>query len=313
MKEGGGLSVLQPPTCQTFSVRTAFDMTALQVTRTQDPGWARDTAHTFLLSEPILHNLILTLLEARSLSGQEGNYWIVAEQAQVVGVALQSPSGADLNLTPMPTEAVAVLARAIADDRRALPGVSAEAGTAAHFAGLWTEHNDCAAEPYQGIRLYEVDQVQLDGTPNVRLRRAGTEDRNLLIAWMRGFYSDIGENETQAEPTVDARLPKGQFWILEHRDPVSIAAVSLPIAGVVRIQAAYTPPSMRGRGYGRACVGAVSKLIRDSGLRCILLADLANPVSNYIFRRLGYRACAETLRYRFTSLTADSRPREIGV
>jgi len=39
--------------------------------------------------------------------------------------------------------------------------------------------------------------------------------------------------------------------------------------------------------------------MRDAGFRCILYTDLANPTSNSIYRRIGYRAVAEGLRYRF--------------
>jgi uncharacterized protein len=35
------------------------------------------------------------------------------------------------------------------------------------------------------------------------------------------------------------------------------------------------------------------------GLRCALYTDLGNPTSNSIYRRIGYRALAEVVRYRF--------------
>ena len=47
------------------------------------------------------------------------------------------------------------------------------------------------------------------------------------------------------------------------------------------------------------CVHALSSRLRDAGYRCILYTDLANPTSNSIYRRIGYRAVAEALRYRF--------------
>jgi len=61
----------------------------------------------------------------------------------------------------------------------------------------------------------------------------------------------------------------------------------------------YTPPGRRGRGYGSALVGSVSAAVRARGTRCILYADLGNPIANSVYRRLGYRAVAEGLRYRF--------------
>jgi predicted GNAT family acetyltransferase len=61
----------------------------------------------------------------------------------------------------------------------------------------------------------------------------------------------------------------------------------------------YTPPEHRGRGYAQACVGELSRQMRAEGQRCMLFADLGNPVSNSIYRRLGYRAVVELLKYRF--------------
>jgi predicted GNAT family acetyltransferase len=78
-----------------------------------------------------------------------------------------------------------------------------------------------------------------------------------------------------------------------------MAAHTDPVAGVVRLQYVYTPPEQRGRGYAQACVGELSRRMRADGHRCMLFADLGNPVSNSIYRRLGYRAVAELLKYRF--------------
>lgn len=71
------------------------------------------------------------------------------------------------------------------------------------------------------------------------------------------------------------------------------------VEGVVRISGVYTPAGQRKRGYAEACVHALSKRLCESGFRCILYTDLGNPTSNSIYRRIGFRAVAETLRYRF--------------
>jgi predicted GNAT family acetyltransferase len=51
----------------------------------------------------------------------------------------------------------------------------------------------------------------------------------------------------------------------------------------------YTPKEHRGRGYASAAVAAVSRMLRDQGARVTLFTDQANPVSNAIYQRLGYR------------------------
>lgn len=72
-----------------------------------------------------------------------------------------------------------------------------------------------------------------------------------------------------------------------------------PAQGVVRLSGVYTPPGKRRPGYAAGCVYALSKDLRGRGYRCILYTDLGNPTSNSIYRRIGYKAVAEALRYRF--------------
>jgi uncharacterized protein len=71
------------------------------------------------------------------------------------------------------------------------------------------------------------------------------------------------------------------------------------VGGAVRISGVYTPQECRRLGYAEACVHALSKRLRESGYRCLLYTDLGNPTSNSIYRRIGYRAAGECLRYRF--------------
>ena len=65
---------------------------------------------------------------------------------------------------------------------------------------------------------------------------------------------------------------------------------SLDNAGA-RIGLVYTRPELRGRGYGSAITGSLAQLLLDEGQVWIsLFADNANPVSNSIYRRLGFQA-----------------------
>jgi|GEM_PF-2291712 len=58
----------------------------------------------------------------------------------------------------------------------------------------------------------------------------------------------------------------------------------------------YTPPEHRGHGYATALVTHLSEwALASSATGCTLFTDLANPVSNRIYERMGYRrvsACA---------------------
>jgi hypothetical protein len=271
----------------------------VKVTFGDDPARVLTEARTFLASEPVLHNVILTLLHERVAHREPGRYWLATDGDAVVGGILQSPLSFAANLTLMEPEVIAAMVDVILDAGVALPGVIGEAATAARFAGQWTERHKSAAIPFQGQRLYELLEVQERAAVSGHLRKAVSDDRDLVVEWMRRFQADIGERGSDPEPAVDRRLPAGRFWLWDDGEPVSIAANSEPVEGVVRVQAAYTPPERRNRGYASACVGDLSKRIRDGGYRCILYTDLGNPISNSVFRRIGYRAVAEALRYRF--------------
>jgi uncharacterized protein len=271
------------------------------VTFTDDPVAVIERAGAFLATEPCLHNVILTLLHARRVHPVPGRYWVASRAGRPAGVVFQSPLHFPATISLMEAEVGEAMVDAIATAGVALPGVNGEAGTAARFAGCWTERSRTGAAPARGQRIYEVDAVAARAPAPGRLRKAVAADRDLLVTWTRAFQAEIGEAADDPARAVDERLPAGFFWLWDDGGPVSLACRSAPVVGVVRIQMVYTSPRSRRRGYGRACVGEVSKRIRAEGNRCMLYADLANPVANALYRDLGYRAVAEALRYDFAA------------
>ena len=120
-----------------------------------------------------------------------------------------------------------------------------------------------------------------------------------MIDWVRRFQIEIGEQYSEPDALVDQWLPAGHLWIWDDGEPVSMAVTREQVERVVRVAGVFTPSEKRNRGYAGACVSDLSKQIRDQGHRPILYTDLGNPTSNSIYRRIGYRAVAEALRYRF--------------
>jgi predicted GNAT family acetyltransferase len=266
----------------------------------EDPAFVLRSVDKFLSSEPVLHNLILSILHARVAQGDPGRYWIALRGEEAVGVVIQSPLEYPATLTPMEPRAVSEIVDAIAEAGVALAGVNGDAATAARFAGQWSERCKSAAVPFQGMRLYEFLAAGEVPRTAGRLRQAGSSDRSLMISWTRAFQDEIGEPAHDTELRVDRGLAAGQIWLWEQDgETTSMAVGREPAHGVVRLSGVYTPPEKRKQGYAAACVHALSKQLRDRGYRCILYTDLGNPTSNSIYRRIGYRAVAESLRYRF--------------
>jgi len=271
-----------------------------KVLYSEDPAFVIRRADKLLSSEPVLHNLILSILHSRVAQDEPGRYWIALRGEEAVGVVLQSPLEYAATLTPMEARAVQAIVDAIAEAGVSLPGVNGDAATAACFAGQWSERCKSAATPFQGTRLYELSELgEVPGTEG-HLRQAGPGDRSLMILWTRAFQDEIGESANDTERRVDRALAAGQMWLWDQNGETTSMAVGRELSqGVVRLSGVYTPPEKRNHGYAAACVHALSRHLRDCGYRCILYTDLGNPTSNSIYRRIGYKAVAESLRYRF--------------
>jgi uncharacterized protein len=168
----------------------------LKVLFSEDPAFVLRRADKFLSSEPVLHNLILSILHSRIAQGDAGRYWIALHGEEAVGVVVQSPLEYPATLTPMEPRAVLAIVDAIAEAGVSLAGVNGDAATAASFAGQWSERCKSAATPFQGTRLYEL--LELGEVPRAagHLRQAGPRDRSLMILWPVHFRMKLGSLQT---------------------------------------------------------------------------------------------------------------------
>jgi predicted GNAT family acetyltransferase len=158
--------------------------------------------------------------------------------------------------------------------------------------------------PYQRQRLYRLDTLTVPRpAPEGRARIAEEGDRELLVRWFAEFSRDIGASDgVRAEPWADARLAYGGVTLWEAPDgtPVSMAGLTPQVAGQIRVAPVYTPAPLRGRGYAGAATAEVSRLARQRGADEVLLfTDLANPTSNGLYQRIGYRPVADFAVYDF--------------
>ena len=102
--------------------------------------------------------------------------------------------------------------------------------------------------------------------------------------------------ESRLASTDDAGL---WFWEDGGR-PVSVSGYGGATPNGMRIGPVYTPPELRGRGYATTLVAEQSRWLLNTGRTlCFLYADLENPTSNALYRRIGYRMIAEAGEVRF--------------
>ena len=267
-----------------------------------DPRSLVERAGAWLEREPVLHNVICTVLQ-RAIGNPApfGNarWFVVEDGGDPIGVAIMTPPF-PLTITPMPDGALHDLADALAARLPRLPGVSGPGDVAARFAELWSERSGVAVETGMEQLMYELDVVIEPAPADGKLRPAGAADRQLLCDWFDAFVTEVDGVRGDIPARVDYRLAHGGLYLWEHTDVVTLAGVTAAVAGVVRVGPVYTPPEARRRGYATSCVAAVSQRALDCGATaCMLYTDKANPTSNAIYQRIGYREVAAAVEYRF--------------
>ena len=138
------------------------------------------------------------------------------------------------------------------------------------------------------------------------MRLADSGDRTLVLEWMTAFTEEAlhgADDPERIERSVDARLGPGGtggicLWETAGR-AVSLAGFGRRTPNGLRIPV-YTPPEHRGHGYGSAVTAAASQIALDRGKRfCFLYTDLANPTSNAIYMRIGYRPVCDSREIAF--------------
>jgi predicted GNAT family acetyltransferase len=156
----------------------------------------------------------------------------------------------------------------------------------------------------QGV--YALDHVEPVAQAPGRARRATVQDRDLLAAWWRAFDVEAlgrSRSDEQIERAIEHGLEADDAGVVLWEDggrPVSLAGFGGPTPNGIRIGPVYTPPEHRSRGYASSLVATLSAERLASGRRyCYLYTDLANPVSNRIYERIGYRRTCESAEIDF--------------
>jgi predicted GNAT family acetyltransferase len=203
----------------------------------------------------------------------------------------------------MSRPAAAELARDLVAAGRQVPGINATQEAADAFAAAWADRTGDAVTAHRRMRLLRLGElIRPAADPEGAARLATERDRDLLAGWFDAFAREVGDpprHENRA--VVDERLGYGGITVWEDDGvPVSMAGQTRTVARMVRVAPVYTPPELRGRGYAGAATAAVSQAALDAGLRDVVLyTDLANPTSNALYQRLGYRPVEDRVVFSF--------------
>jgi hypothetical protein len=236
--------------------------------------------------------------------------FLVSTGGEPVAAALIT---APYNLIVADTEdeaAIEALIAGIKTDELEVPGVTGNRPTIERFVAKWDSEAPVAARLLMAQGVFALEQVASIEPTSGSARIAVHEDLELIESWTWDFMMEALPDEPRmAERMRDAikRLldqeTPGAHWLWSHGgQPVSLSTHKAPTGHGIRIGPVYTPPEHRRNGYASSLVAAQSQWLLDNGYDfCFLYTDLANPTSNAIYERIGYRQVAEAAMYGFES------------
>ncbi|KUI38183.1 acetyltransferase [Mycobacterium sp. IS-1496] len=255
------------------------------------------SAAAWYARRPMVHTVELTLLRERVPSEETPVLMTVWDgggaRAELLGAAIRTP--------PLPLLcgglSAAPVAEVVGDMVAAgmtLPGVRGPRAVAEEFAQQWCTVTGTARAAGTAERLYRLGTLTAPtGVPGVH-RIARRADEPVLIKYQCEFAAEVFGHQpdpSRARAMLATAREVGNVYLLWTAGgaPVSMAAVRPPAVGVSRIGPVYTAPEVRGRGYGAAVTAAACRWALGAGAeQVVLFADLDNPTSNRVYRRLGF-------------------------
>lgn len=210
-------------------------------------------------------------------------------------ICLNAPQGME-----KPMEAAGDLARYLGEENIEIAGVTAREDLAKAFMeayggtfSLWTAMDIMV--------LREV--INPPAVPG-RMRKATLSDQDFVLRGVCGFMKDIHNEDTQPADHKERWLPRleaGQIYLWEAPggEIVSMAATVRPMEHGDAINAVYTLPEHRGKGYCQNTVAAICQEKLNEGKEyCTLFVDKKNPISNRVYQKIGFEIIENCYEYK---------------
>lgn len=235
------------------------------------------------------------------------------DRSAVVAAAVHA-SSPTLQITAGPARAFALFASGLAARERQPRCMVGPLESCEAFGRAWRELTGGAFE--LRFRLRHLALTATPAAPRTRgeMRRPEPAEYELIGDWLCAFMLEAqmpAEEPARLRARFTQRMERGFIRVWSDDRIVSFAGFGEirddAGPGAARIGPVYTPPECRGRGYASALVSELSRELLQGGKRTIFLTtDLANPISNGIYEKIGYRGAAEHCHFDLMAAPAAS-------
>jgi len=229
----------------------------------------------------------------------------VSDKTKVYAAAMRTPPYNVLLVyfSGTPDSLARLLVNSISQFSENIPGVLGETEFAESFAKHWCGTQGVVVKGKQSQRIYQLAKLNNIALAKGRFRLATEKDTGLVLEWIHSFNDEVFGSVSSDEPVPDitSKITQKEIFLWEDNIPVSMATKGRPTSKGMTVSYVYTPPKFRRHGYAASCVFMACKDILDSGYEtCMLYTDLANPISNSIYKKIGFKEVCDSVMYTFS-------------
>jgi RimJ/RimL family protein N-acetyltransferase len=272
-------------------------------------------AEPLFTAEPVRNTVTMTVLGRLLVGGRFGDRQPLlitvhdtGDGDDLIGAALCTPPF-PIAVSAVPSRAAGAVVDYLLDVGFRPTGASGLQPEITEFISVWCERAQVDVAGRVSQRLYRLSELKPPTGVLGEAVESAEADVDLIARWYAEFGRDAHTHDrkqwkhadlVQQVRDRDAAGSGHLIWRVGG-EPVSLAVISAPQHGTSRIGPVYTPRKLRGHGYASAVTAAASRWGLDRGADHVLLfTDLANPVSNAIYQRIGFVPVADALDVEFT-------------
>lgn len=227
----------------------------------------------------------------------QGTYAGAYEGERLVGVVSHYWNGNVIVESPRGLEQT--VKTAVAASRRGVTGILGRFEQVQQARStLDLERAPTALEESEGLFSLALTELQVPALlqrPGVVVRAPHGSELELITRWRVAYSVEaLGATETeslrvQCRQDMELTQREDRHWVLEvDGGAVAYSAFNATLPDCVQVGGVWTPPELRGAGYGRAVVAGTLVLARERGAeRSVLFTG--NPAAERAYRALGYR------------------------
>lgn len=154
---------------------------------------------------------------------------------------------------------------------------------------------DIQYEEALAMEFMEAREVTESSSPEVEA--AGEDDLDEICACMEHFLIDCNLQDKLNREAI--RRSIGDFRVIRSNGRiVSVGKAVRNVNESMRITDVYTRETCRGKGYARKVVNTIKNEILAAGKTATLNVDRRNPVTNHLYRALGFKPVFAQGEYR---------------